>query len=1512
MANKIKDIVRRGISLLLVLGMMVPSGSYADNPKVKNWNEYKEVLKTAIINQDVDITIEFETGMDFYGEEIIRDAINNTYKIAEQEAPKHFGELNIDDKAWDVFPDSNGVRIEGVKHKITYYNNFKAINTELASLYETIKTENSDINKIKRAYNFVIDKLQYKSGSTNHDILSVSDVSTEAYAMLFSLIMDEIGYENIIISGTIKEDPMLHHWNMVKLDGVWYHVDTRIADVFKNSADRDIYFLATNKTMQENLFLYKWEELEVESHRAEAENKMAIELINTAETILRTILPEEPLETIIIIVESTVKTAETEVKKIKDLSIRTTQQNRIKDIKVVLAAVKAVEKAETIQPQKMTYVASATSAVNKILKNNYDEVKERLLYRIEKVKSSILASELVTKAEAAVVKAEKSMKDIDIASARTLVYQITDQKTKNQLYRRLNAAEKLGIAESSVTNYLVETLPINMTNLDNAIYNANAAISLLEVGTNRAQKENRMIVLENAKIAIEAVEAAAKSTGTAEAAKAAISIVTDIKIKGLLEDKLEDILSQRDIVANTKDANDKIVLAETNLTETNGFTTTDIDSNINAVNIANEAVKRLPSGTGKTSLQARINDMNNAIKAKQLIMNSLAKVSNNTLTEKDVIAAEEAVGNIKNEAEYKKNINDEVIVLRTAVEELQVSNTIKAVEKAEVAAKQNSTSLSKDITSAKSAVEAISNKVTFSNHISKLIARINALDSYVATLKVLVNAEKTLSTETKSAAENALLSFSGFTKKVEVEDQKVYDGVYHGLELEITNRIAAIGDHLKGEEKKVSDANAAIATAEGLMAIESDPTSVQLIEAQDAVNNVNDKIKKAEFQKRINDMKAAIAAKLAVVMAEAYTDASSVNTADKAIISLVKTGSYLDIVKNLNDRNGKLKNQLNIVKLVEEATKLVQKAVESRKLTDIAFAEQKLLEIAVLAKEAYGNLMTILINLKTSIDNEALNETTALSLAETELKLAIEEISGKEGVNIDIGKIVEPINHDDIKKAYARIQIAKNHIITANSAVKKLTGQKSLLDQISNANKEIDLAEDNIDVKEAIRLVTIASDSVINANTEEKKALAKLDISAARRAIDKISHSNNKALKVTISNTINSIEAKLTSDNDQDLIDAAVEAVNIAAGKVTKAVKENKIMDLVTQEDIDKAIFSAKLAIGWISDNSKAAKDTLNGFINEIAATFEAEKEGIKNEERITNAEKAVVDAEAKKGSEELDSYIRMARLKINMIRSDGPDTEVAKVKIIELNNRLDVLEGKTPGTGGTPGSGSTPGTGGGSGTGGNNSGGGSSKPGESSSGGSKIPQDPLPERKRVIGITDPNWGDTKELKSPIPVINLSHKDITAFKIYDSKLIIMELSNILNTTKNVKATLVVKGKNMKLDSKPYIEDKLNNGILVPIKVLGDELGFSVSLVNGPVANGPKRLLINGIINGSAKSLIMDIGSEYGYVNGQIFKTSSKLVIVDGRTYIPMDLMVEHLGLNFSYYNESGNIQLILN
>ncbi len=1556
--SKVENKLKRVICLVLALIMMIPSGVFAEESNkveytVFSWDDYRAKLKEGIINQQDIITINFDGEMNFTNEKIIEQAVINTFNKAVAEVPKHLGELNINknDTKFDFIINNSNEEVSGVVHSIEYINNINEINAVLAGLYQTIKTETTDYNKIKLAYDYILNELSYEYEKDNHRILDgLNDdkpVSREAYAMLFSIIMDELGYENTIITGTIKSNKEPHLWNLVKYQGNWYHVDSRIGDV--NHANKDKYFLKTDAEMLNSGFFHDWDPNEII-------NNIVIGAIDEAEYTIRRIEVDKPLSPFRETAEYRINSAKSKLSSIKDIEIKSNLENRIKMIEKVIKAIKAVEKAET-PPLKMSNVTSARKELSNI-NQSYQAIIDTLNSRLNKVEKNINFNELLTKAIKALEKAEKTMKETDIALAKVAIQMLQSTGESEELtdaIDRIDAIDAVIKAEKSLAKYMKDYSEENKLELEGLIDNAKEAIE--KVNNINNQLNNRMAVIEYAKKAIESIEAVEDQI-TKETAEADIAMVTDSKIRKELEKKLKEVVSKIDLYKKIENANKAINEAKDSLRDVN----TNSTDNILAVNRAEEAVKLLPSGNLKKEHQSVIKELNNAIKAKQFV-ETAEKKDIIKLTEKDITAAEKAISNVNYEEyipglkervkELRDNLENykalellqkaieavnkakdtkafkDITVARKAIsflkgtevlevegktinkatltediENLEIEIATDAVKYAEESAISNSKSLSKDISAAEKLVDVIRLKDEKQN----LNTRIKALYSYMNAIKTLENAEKNKSKENKDAVVKSFEDFQGIVKQI---DNDIYENVYKLLEKEISTRIDAIENYLETEEQKVTNAENAVKEAEDKLTYDSETNTITEPDyetmkiAQDAVNLVTDKNIRASLQKRLDAIQLVKDAKIAVTRANAYPTEKSVKDAEAALSKV--DGKYSDIIQYLSEEIFKLKNQLDISKKVDEATKLVQKAVESRKSSDIINARfvvesiKDLIDDPTDENDLYDKLIKILIDLEKSIENESKEESEALAAAKEAIEKTFKEIND---VNQFITGIIEgKVDEEEtnkIKQAYNMIQAAKIQVINANAAVRKISDKnltKDLLAQIDYANKEIELAEDNIDVKEAIRLVTIASSSVLNVKNEVDKSNAKLDIAAARRAIDKINHSSNKALKTTILNTINSIEKKLEQDNDQELIDLAVKAVNDAAELLAKAVRENTIRDIEVQEEIDKAIFAARLAIGWISDNNKAAKDTLTDFINQIAEMYEAEKEGIKNEERIKNAEKAVEEAEAKKGTEELDSYIRIARLKIRVIKNDSPETD-AKIK--ELNLRLDILEGKNGG-----------GSGGGNGGKGGSGSSGSGKGGDTTDI-TIIPTSPIPDSKRKIGTMEPNWGKTKELKKANPEAGISVQDLAAINIYESKLKVMELSNLLNNTSNVKIGLSVRGKSIKLDSAPLIHDKYNHSILVPVKYIGDEIGFTISLSDNPVVKGAKKLLINRFVNGISKSIIMDIGSEYCYVDGIMVKISSKPVIQNGRAYVPLDLLIEHLGLTFTYYSQNGNIQLIIN
>ena len=69
----------------------------------------------------------------------------------------------------------------------------------------------------------------------------------QSYALAYDLLLHEIGVESVYLSGTANG--VSHAWNLVKLDGSWYHVDCTWDDPIGGSYERHSYFGLTDEQM---------------------------------------------------------------------------------------------------------------------------------------------------------------------------------------------------------------------------------------------------------------------------------------------------------------------------------------------------------------------------------------------------------------------------------------------------------------------------------------------------------------------------------------------------------------------------------------------------------------------------------------------------------------------------------------------------------------------------------------------------------------------------------------------------------------------------------------------------------------------------------------------------------------------------------------------------------------------------------------------------------------------------------------------------------------------------------------------------------------------------------------------------------------------------------------------------------------------------------------------------------------------------------------------------------------
>jgi hypothetical protein len=93
--------------------------------------------------------------------------------------------------------------------------------------WKIIESDMSDIEKIKTVYEWVIKHVTYDGFYARHGGYHAlkGKAVCQGYALLLYRMLEGLGYNSLIISGGD------HMWNMVELDGKWYHLDATFDDI---------------------------------------------------------------------------------------------------------------------------------------------------------------------------------------------------------------------------------------------------------------------------------------------------------------------------------------------------------------------------------------------------------------------------------------------------------------------------------------------------------------------------------------------------------------------------------------------------------------------------------------------------------------------------------------------------------------------------------------------------------------------------------------------------------------------------------------------------------------------------------------------------------------------------------------------------------------------------------------------------------------------------------------------------------------------------------------------------------------------------------------------------------------------------------------------------------------------------------------------------------------------------------------------------------------------------------
>lgn len=126
-------------------------------------------------------------------------------------------------------------------------------------LAEIIKPEMGEYGKEKAIHDWIVTNLSYDTSLKQHSAYAglVAPYKTvcQGYALLSYRLLKDAGLENHIVEGTANGVP--HAWNIVKVDGNWYHFDTTWDDPAIGRSD-DISYRYFNLTDEQMAADHSW------------------------------------------------------------------------------------------------------------------------------------------------------------------------------------------------------------------------------------------------------------------------------------------------------------------------------------------------------------------------------------------------------------------------------------------------------------------------------------------------------------------------------------------------------------------------------------------------------------------------------------------------------------------------------------------------------------------------------------------------------------------------------------------------------------------------------------------------------------------------------------------------------------------------------------------------------------------------------------------------------------------------------------------------------------------------------------------------------------------------------------------------------------------------------------------------------------------------------------------------------------------------------------------------------
>lgn len=239
-------------AFILIIGLLIFTSStfssFAADHTVYSIKDLKSVIYQEMIDRSNSFNVDYSgTSISTFTDD------SQSFLRSIYAGDDDYLEWNMSAIAYQYYQTNNLLKIEfTVKYLTTKAQEIYVDENVKIILASILKINMTDNEKLYAIHKYIIDNVEYDNSLTKYTAYNALYDSTavcQGYSLLMDKMLESAGIKTIIIDGSIPEGT--HAWNLVLLDGIWYHVDATNDDTNNNK-----YYLKTDAFMLDND--YKW------------------------------------------------------------------------------------------------------------------------------------------------------------------------------------------------------------------------------------------------------------------------------------------------------------------------------------------------------------------------------------------------------------------------------------------------------------------------------------------------------------------------------------------------------------------------------------------------------------------------------------------------------------------------------------------------------------------------------------------------------------------------------------------------------------------------------------------------------------------------------------------------------------------------------------------------------------------------------------------------------------------------------------------------------------------------------------------------------------------------------------------------------------------------------------------------------------------------------------------------------------------------------------------------------